>query len=81
VGEAEKLTHPVMLHIAEEDGFVSKEAQAAIKAALANHPMVEIYAYPGRDHAFARPGGEHYHEADAKLAAGRTEAFFAKHLR
>jgi carboxymethylenebutenolidase len=81
VGEAEKLTHPVMLHIAEEDGFVSKEAQAAIKSGLANHPMVEIFSYPGRDHAFARPGGEHYHDADAKLAAGRTLAFFAKHLR
>src|ERR1700752_4345403 len=28
VGEAEKLTRPLMLHIAEEDGFVPKAAQA-----------------------------------------------------
>jgi carboxymethylenebutenolidase len=80
VAEAEKLTHPVMLHIAEEDQFVPKEAQAVIKQALANHPMVEIYSYPGRDHAFARMGGAHYDEHDAKLAGGRSLEFFKKHL-
>jgi carboxymethylenebutenolidase len=80
VAEAEKLTHPVLLHIAEEDQFVPKAAQAVIKQALGNHPMVELYTYPGRDHAFARPGGEHYDEADARLAGGRSLTFFKKHL-
>lgn len=80
VAEAEKLTHPVMLHIAEEDQFVPKEAQAVIKQALANHPMIEIHSYPGRDHAFAREGGAHYDAADAAKAHGRSLAFFKKHL-
>lgn len=80
LAEAEKLTRPLMLHIAEEDQFVSKEAQAAILAALKNQSLVEIHTYPGRDHAFARHGGEHYHEADAKLANGRTLTFFEKAL-
>lgn len=79
-GEAEKITRPVMLHIASEDGFVPKEAQAAIHAALDNHPLITIHDYEGRDHAFARVGGEHYDAADAEKAGQRTLAFFAEHL-
>ena len=78
--EAEKLAEPLLLHIAEEDQFVPKEAQAAILRDLKNHPQIEIHTYPGRDHAFARAGGEHYHEADAKLAGGRTLQFFQRTL-
>ena len=78
--EADKLAHPLMIHIAEEDGFVPKEAQALILSKLKNHPQVQAYTYPGRDHAFARVGGEHYDTADAKLANGRTLAFFQQHL-
>lgn len=80
VAEADKLAHPLMLHIAEEDQFVPKEAQAVILQALKDHPLIEIHSYPGRDHAFARTGGQHYDEADAKLANGRTLTFFKQHL-
>lgn len=78
--ESEKQAHPLLMHIAEEDQFVPKEAQALILATLKNHPQIEIHTYPGRDHAFARKGGEHYDAADAKLANGRTLAFFQQHL-
>ena len=78
--EADKLAHPLMIHIAEEDGFVPKEAQALILSKLKNHPQVQAYTYPGRDHAYARVGGEHYDAVDAKLANGRTLAFFQQHL-
>jgi carboxymethylenebutenolidase len=81
LGEADKLANPLMLHIAEADQFVPKEAQALIVASLKNHPQVEIHAYPGRDHAFARKGGEHYHGADAALANQRTLDFFVRTLR
>jgi carboxymethylenebutenolidase len=80
LAEVEKLEQPLLVHIAEEDGFVPKEAQALILQALKNDARVEVYTYPGRNHAFARPGGEHYDEADTKLAAGRTQAFFKQHL-
>jgi carboxymethylenebutenolidase len=80
VAEAEKLANPLLMHIAEEDQFVPKAAQEVILKALKDHPQIEIHTYPGRDHAFARAGGEHYNEADAKLAGGRTLAFFKKHL-
>jgi len=80
VAEAEKLAQPLLMHIAEEDQFVPKAAQKIILGALKDHPQVEIHTYPGRDHAFARVGGEHYDEADAKLAGGRTLTFFRKNL-
>lgn len=78
VGEAEKLTRPLLIHIAEEDQFVPKEAQAVIVQALKDHPQVELHTYPGRDHAFARVGGEHYDAADAATAGQRTLAFFKR---
>jgi carboxymethylenebutenolidase len=80
VAEADKLADPLLLHIAEEDQFVPKEAQALIVASLKNHPQVELYTYPGRDHAFARVGGEHYNAADAATANARTLALFKKAL-
>jgi carboxymethylenebutenolidase len=78
VAEAEKLTHPLLMHIAEEDQFVPKTAQGVILQALKDHPLIEIHTYPGCDHAFARHGGEHFDEAAAKLAGGRTLQFFAR---
>jgi carboxymethylenebutenolidase len=80
LAEAEKLANPLLLHIAEEDEFTPPAARDAILRALKDHPQIEIHTYPGRNHAFARVGGEHYDEADAKLANGRTLTFFRKHL-
>lgn len=80
-GEAERLAHPLLMHIAEADQFVPKAAQDLILGALKNHPQIQIHTYPGRDHAFARKGGEHYHAADAETANARTAAFFKAHLR
>ena len=80
LGEAEKLTRPLMLHIAEEDQFVPKPAQELIISTLKNHPQITIHTYPGCDHAFARHGGQHYDDTAAKLAAGRTLTFFQQHL-
>jgi carboxymethylenebutenolidase len=78
VAEAEKLTHPLLMHIAEEDQFVPKTAQGVILQALKDDKLIEIHTYPGCDHAFARQGGEHYDEAAAKLAGGRTLQFFQR---
>jgi len=80
IGEADKLTRPLLMHIAEEDQFVPKDAQTIILRALKDHTNIEIHTYPGRDHAFARVGGEHYDAADAAKAGGRTLQFFEKAL-
>jgi carboxymethylenebutenolidase len=78
LGEADKLTRPLVLHIAEEDGFVPKDAQARIIAGLKNRAQVEVFTYPGRDHAFAREGGAHFDAEDAAKANQRTLEAFRK---
>ena len=80
LGEAGKIKKPLMLHIAGEDSFSSKAAQDAVIEGLKDNGLVTIHLYPGRDHAFARPGGEHYHEGDASLAGHRSLDFFKQHL-
>lgn len=80
LAEADRLTRPLLLHIAGEDHFVPKEAQSRIVAELKDRPGVELYTYPGRDHAFARPGGQNYDEADSTLANQRTAEFFKRAL-
>ncbi len=80
VAEAEKLARPLLMHIAEEDQFVPKEAQKVILDALKDHPQIQIHTYPGRDHAFARVGGAHYDAADTGQANARSLAFFKSNL-
>jgi carboxymethylenebutenolidase len=77
---AAKISTPTILHIAEEDGFVPKEAQAKINDALGSHRQVTVYNYPGVDHAFARHAGVNYDAAAAKAADERTMACFAANL-
>ncbi|MCY4190915.1 MAG: dienelactone hydrolase family protein [Rhodospirillaceae bacterium] len=78
--EAGNISKPTMLHIAEEDGFCPQEAQTQIHASLDGHVHVTIHDYPGVDHAFARPGGEHYNSAAAQTANDRSADFFKSHL-
>lgn len=78
--EAAKISAPMLLHVAEKDQFVPAAAQAAMAKVLINGPSLDLHTYRGCDHAFARPGGEHYDAAAAKLANDRTAAFFKKTL-
>jgi carboxymethylenebutenolidase len=72
---------PLLMHLAEEDEFISKPAQAEIKAALASKPKATVYSYPGQHHAFARHNGAHYNAVAAALANGRTSEFLHQRLR
>lgn len=74
------IAKPLMLHVAEKDGFVPPDAQKKVADTLAQNPKVTIHTYAGQDHAFARVGGKHYDKASADLANGRTAEFFKKHL-
>jgi carboxymethylenebutenolidase len=80
LGEAHGITAPLLMHLADEDEYISKDAQAQIKAALADVPGAIVYGYPGQNHAFARHTGAHYNAEAAALANGRTIAFLAEHL-
>jgi len=80
LGEVDGLRAPLLMHLAEEDEFISKAAQAQIKAALAKKPNTIIYSYPGQNHAFSRHGGAHYNAEAAALAHERTYAFLNHQL-
>jgi carboxymethylenebutenolidase len=75
LGEIDGLHAPMLMHLAEEDEFISKPAQAEIKAALAKKPNTTVYSYSGQNHAFSRHGGVHYNADAAALAHQRTYAF------
>ena len=71
--QAGNIKIPTLLHIAEDDGFVPPEAQAAIKDGLTADNF-DVHIYPGVDHGFARFTGMHYDEAATKLANERSLA-------
>jgi carboxymethylenebutenolidase len=80
LAEAPAIRSPMLMHLADEDEFISKAAQTRIKAALAGRDNVQVYSYPGCNHAFARHAGLHYDAAAAALANGRTWTFLAERL-
>jgi carboxymethylenebutenolidase len=81
LGEVGSLRAPLLMHLGEEDEFISKTAQAEIKAALAKKPNATVYSYPGQRHAFSRHNGTHYNATAAVLANGRTREFLHRHLQ
>jgi len=81
LGEKHAISRPVLLHIAEEDHFVDKAAQARMHDGLDDHPKVSIADYPGVDHGFATEMGKRRAEDAAQRADKRTEDFFAENLR
>lgn len=80
LGEAGNIEKPLLMHVAEKDKFVPPAAQAKILDALLPREGITIHVYQGVDHAFARPGGEHYDPAMAETANGRTQSFLKTHL-
>lgn len=80
LGEQHAIAHPLLLHIAGADHFVTPDKQALIHEGLDDHPKVTLHDYPGEDHGFATESGQRRSEAAAQLADSRTEAFFAEHV-
>jgi carboxymethylenebutenolidase len=81
LGEVGGLEAPLLMHLGEEDEFISKAAQAEIKTALARKANATVYSYPGQRHAFSRHNGAHYNAAAAALANRRTSEFLRQQLQ
>jgi len=80
LNEVNGLHAPLLMHLGEEDEFISKAAQAEIRKSLAGKPNAIIYNYPGQYHAFSRHNGAHYNAEAAALAHKRTYAFLHQNL-
>lgn len=81
VAETPAIKTPLIAHLAEEDEFITKDAQARIRASFAMNANTEAYSYPGCSHAFARNTGMHFDAQAAALANGRTWEFLGVHLK
>ena len=81
LGESHAIARPLLLHVPTADHFVDAAQQTAMHEGLDPNPHVTIHDYPGLDHGFAAEMGNRRNEEGAKLADGRTEAFFAENLR
>lgn len=80
LGEKHAIAHPLLLHIAGADHFVTPDQQSAMHEGLDDHPKVTLYDYPGEDHGFAAEMGKRRSGAAAQLADRRTEEFFEQQL-
>ncbi|MGU7774667.1 dienelactone hydrolase family protein [Burkholderia sp. MR1-5-21] len=78
--EAAHLRGRLVLQIAGQDRFCPPESQQRIAEALSGRDDVEVYVYPGVDHAFARVGGDHWDKAAAVMAHQRAIAAFRRTL-
>lgn len=81
LNEAGKIKSPLLLHIAEEDAYVDKAAQAKIHQALDGNAQVTLIDYAGVDHGFTRKGGQHYDQVAATKANETTLNFLKTNLR
>jgi carboxymethylenebutenolidase len=76
-----KIKAPLLLQFAETDERINA-AWPAYEAALKSaHVKYEAFTYPGTQHGFNNDTTPRYDEAAAKLAWGRTIAFFKEHLK
>jgi carboxymethylenebutenolidase len=78
LGDVAKAKCPMVFHMAALDKFTPPEVVEAIRGAFRDRRDVEIYVYPGADHAFARKGGDHYDKPAAMMAHTRSIALFRK---
>lgn len=78
--EAKDIRTPLMIHLGEEDEFISKAAQTTIRSAATGNSEITVHSYPDCYHAFARHTGTHYDTDAAALANGRTWSFLKEQL-
>ena len=72
LGDLNKVTRPLVIHIADKDAFFPPEGRAAVVEATKGHTYATSYVYPNADHAFARVNGVHWDGRSATIANGRS---------
>ena len=80
LAEADRISCPLMLHIAERDENVDATMQEEMHRGLGGHPMVTLHDYLGQHHDFAYEFGRLRCAEAADLADARTATFLRKAL-
>jgi carboxymethylenebutenolidase len=81
LGDAGKLTQPILFHHGNDDSHITQDKVAAIKSAFASRSNATFFDYEDAGHAFnswGRPAM--YRQRAAALAHGRSLIFLAEHL-
>ena len=79
LGDLDKVTKPLLVHIADQDEFFPAEGRAKVAAAAKGHANIACYNYDA-DHAFARIDGVHWDGRSATIANGRSAEALVKAL-
>ena len=81
LGQAPKITCPMLLFFGDQDAFIPNDEVDNIKATLAKlNKTAEVVVYPGAPHGFFCNDRDSYRPDAAKDAWDRLGAFFQKHL-
>ena len=80
LGDINKITKPLLVHIAEKDEYFKPDAQAKVIAAAKGQRNIAAHTYPNAQHAFARVGGVHWLGRAAAIANGRSTEVLAAAL-
>ncbi|HTW69220.1 MAG TPA: dienelactone hydrolase family protein [Acetobacteraceae bacterium] len=72
LGDLNKVTKPLVVHIADKDEFFPAEGRAKVVEATKGSKLVHSHVYPDADHAFARVNGVHWDGRSAAIANGRS---------
>ena len=76
-----QITVPVQFHFGGSDPYIPRDRVAAVEAAAARSPNVEIHVEEDAGHAFHNRKAPMFHvPAPAARAWQRTEAFLRRHL-
>jgi carboxymethylenebutenolidase len=78
--EAPAIRCPLMLHFAGDDAHCDATVRERVQQALAGKPGVEIYTYPGCDHAFASSSRPQFDKAASMMAYSRSLAMLRRVL-
>jgi len=68
---------PMLLHFAENDGYIPMPAVESVKGAFAGRDDVRVDVYGGVDHGFNCWGRPMYNQKAAALARGRSLSFLS----
>lgn len=70
--EADKVSGRLVVHLPENDKFVTDAARESIASHFAESRNVEVYLYPRAERGFARRGTDSYNRPAATIAHQRT---------
>jgi carboxymethylenebutenolidase len=72
---------PMLLHLADQDKFMSPLAKQKILMVASRNPVIKMEIYNGMENGFARPSSPAYHPVEAERSMAKTSAFLGEFLR